>query len=362
LPEAIALYEQVRDAQVKKLGADHPSTLITLDNLSKAYKAAGRLPDAIALFEQVRDARVKKLGADHPSTLVTLSNLARAYRAADRLPLVIALFEQVRDARVKKLGADHPDTLVTLNNLAGAYKAAGRLPEATRLYEQVRDGQVKKLEADHPDALTTLNNLAGAYKAAGRLPDAIPLYEQAATGVAKRQFQHEYAGRIIGNTAAAYEEAGQFDKAEGWRRQWLAVVKERSGADSPAYAGQLAALGPNLLRQKKWTDAESVLRECLAIREKTQPDAWTRFNTMSALGEALAGQEKYDEAKPLLLKGYEGMKQREKTIPKTGGAELRIPEAIDRLIDFYTALNKPDEAAKWRAERARYPGIREPKK
>jgi hypothetical protein len=49
------------------------------------------------------------------------------------------------------------------------------------------------------------------------------------------------------------------------------------------------------------------------------------------------------------------MKQREKTIPRFGGGDLRIPQALDRLIHLYTATNKPDEAKKWRAERAKYP-------
>ena len=64
------------------------------------------------------------------------------------------------------------------------------------------------------------------------------------------------------------------------------------------------------------------------------------------------------EAEPLLLKGYEGMKQREKTIPPPGAT--RIPEALDRLIGLYTATDKPDEATKWRAERAKYPNVAPP--
>jgi hypothetical protein len=32
-------------------------------------------------------------------------------------------------------------------------------------------------------------------------------------------------------------------------------------------------------------------------------------------------------------------------------AAKRIPEAIERLIELYTATNKLDEAAKWQAER-----------
>ena len=33
----------------------------------------------------------------------------------------------------------------------------------------------------------------------------------------------------------------------------------------------------------------------------------------------------------------------------------RIPEALDRLIELYTAMNEPVEAARWRAEACRYP-------
>jgi hypothetical protein len=76
------------------------------------------------------------------------------------------------------------------------------------------------------------------------------------------------------------------------------------------------------------------------------------------LGGVLLGQKKYADAEPLLLKGYEGMKLREKTIPPQ--ASSRISEALDRLIELYLATDRPDEAKKWQAERARYqPGKNE---
>jgi serine/threonine-protein kinase len=34
---------------------------------------------------------------------------------------------------------------------------------------------------------------------------------------------------------------------------------------------------------------------------------------------------------------------------------VRLPEALDPLIELYTATNQPDEVKKWRAERAKYP-------
>lgn len=110
-------------------------------------------------------------------------------------------------------------------------------------------------------------------------------------------------------------------------------------------------MGLNLLRQKKWAEAETTLRECLAIREEREPDAWTTFNTRSLLGEALAGQQRFADAEPLLLSGYEGLQAREAKLPKD--AKHRIYEAIERLIALYRSWSKPDAAAKWDAELAK---------
>ena len=52
------------------------------------------------------------------------------------------------------------------------------------------------------------------------------------------------------------------------------------------------------------------------------------------------------------------MKTREKAIPAQ--QSTRMPEALDRLIELYTALNQPDEAKKWQAERAKYPEAKKP--
>jgi hypothetical protein len=72
------------------------------------------------------------------------------------------------------------------------------------------------------------------------------------------------------------------------------------------------------------------------------------INSQSLLGEALLEQQKYAEAEPLLIAGYEGMKQREATIPPQ--AKSQLPMALERLVRLYEAWGKPDEAAKWRQE------------
>ena len=64
------------------------------------------------------------------------------------------------------------------------------------------------------------------------------------------------------------------------------------------------------------------------------------------LGGVLLAQKKYADAEPLLRAGYDGLKERAAKIPPQG--KVRLSEAIQRLIDLYTAWDKPDQAAEWR--------------
>jgi tetratricopeptide (TPR) repeat protein len=216
------------------------------------------------------------------------------------------------------LGLDHHITLGTMRNLALTYQEAGKLDLAVPLYEETLKLRKAKLGLAHPDARESMSDLAGAYQESGKLNLALPLY-----------------------------------------KDLLATARNVSPNDSPQLGGLLAKGGNLLLEAKAFAEAEPLLREGLAIREKTQPDGWSTFNAKSMLGGALVGQKKYVDAEPLLLAGYEGMKQREKAIPPLG--KTRIPRAIDRLIDFYTATNKPDEVKKWRVERAKYPAVARPR-
>jgi tetratricopeptide (TPR) repeat protein len=236
---------------------------------------------------------------------------------------------------------------MTLHNLGIAYQVDGKLPEAIALHEQVRDATMKKFGPDHPSTLSALSELALAYQADGRLPAAIPLFEQAAAGMEKLRFRHEHAGPVLRSTIEAYEKARQLDKAETWQRKWLAVVKEQAGANSTTYADELAALGLLLLDQKKWTEAETSLKECVAFREKNQPDSWATFIAKSMLGGALSGQGKYVEAEPLLLAGYDGMKKLENQI-QPQFRDLPLGDALERLVQLYDALGNKDKAAEWR--------------
>jgi tetratricopeptide (TPR) repeat protein/predicted Ser/Thr protein kinase len=279
LPQAIKLHEEVRAVETERFGADHPKTLTTSHNLALAYNDLGRRDEAIELLRPVFDGRAEKLGVGHPDTTLAASHLTRLYAAAGRLRDAIPMLERVREHEVQTLGADHEYTLMTTNNLSGAYRAAGRLTDALPLIEQVYSAQKKRSGADHPATAVAANNLARTYRDVGDLSQALPLFEAAAAVMERLRFSHEHAADIVLATSRAYERAGRFEAAEGWRRKWVAFLKGRTGGASPDLTRELGALGENLIRQRKWGDAEGFLRECSAAREKKEPGAWTTFDT-----------------------------------------------------------------------------------
>ena len=157
---------------------------------------------------------------------------------------------------------------------------------------------------NHPDTAACRNQLAVAYRLAGRTAEA---------------------GRL-------------FDR----------------NPNSPAHAAALAVRGSMLLlHEKKPAEAELKLRECLTIRQKIQPDDWTTFDTKSLLGEALLDQKKFAEAEPLLLSGYEGMKQREGTIPPQDKPRLtQGPRTSGEALRSLGQERQGDEVAEGTRDRA----------
>jgi hypothetical protein len=99
-----------------------------------------------------------------------------------------------------------------------------------------------------------------------------------------------------------------------------------------------------LLSEENPGEAEWILRESLSIRERIQPNDWTTFDTKSLLGEALLDQEKFADAEPLLVSGYEGLKQRQDRIPSH--ERVRVTRAVGRLVKLYDAWGKKDQAMK----------------
>jgi serine/threonine protein kinase len=352
--QAAPLFEEVLKIAKKRLEPDHPDIFTITNNLLTTYRSTGKRDLELAMRKEMLDLLRVKLGPDHPDTITQMNNLGTAFLYAQKAEQALPLLEEGVQRATAKWGPNDPRTFTASNNLANAYADTGKLEQAIPLFEESLKLTRDKLGPDHFATLHAMNNLGDVYREAGKLGRAVEMLEEAARrGKAHLGIDHLVTRSCLKNLAASYMASGEDAKLVSLLPEFLPGFRTMFAANRQQLAGGLAELGLFLLEHKRWAEAEPLVRECLAIREKTQPDAWTTFNAQSLLGGVLLGQKKYAEAEPLLLQGYEGMKKREKSIPPQGST--RIPEALDRLIELYTAFHKPDEAKKWRAERAKYP-------
>ena len=86
------------------------------------------------------------------------------------------------------------------------------------------------------------------------------------------------------------------------------------------------------------------MREVLEIGRAALPENhWRIFQAQSALGASLVGQGHFEEAEPLVVDAYDHMKD-DQRVP----AEI-VRMTLETVIRLYTAWEKPDEAARYRA-------------
>ncbi len=351
--EAIPLLEELIRLLSTKVGPDDPDTLNSRNNLANAFLDAGRTSDGIALHEETLKLRTTKLGPDHSDTLMSRNNLATAYLDCGRTTEAFALNKENLNLLNSKLGPDHPHALISRHNLANAYLAAGRTNEAITLHEENLKLLTSKLGPDHPNALNSRNNLASAYSAAGRTADTIAMDEGTLRLRTSRLGPyHPDTLRSRHNLANAYLAAGRTAEATTFHEETLNLRTSKLGSDHPDTLTSRNNLARAYDAAGSFARSEPILRECLATRERIQPDDWSTFDTSSQLGGSLLGQKKFAEAEGLVLQGFQGMKARESKIPAP--ARIRLAEAGGRVVKLYEALGQPEKAAEWRKKLGLY--------
>jgi hypothetical protein len=349
--KAISLLAKARATFTAQLGPDHRDTLQSMNNLADAYRFAGKYDLAQELFRETLERRKTRLGADHPDTLQSMHNLALGYRDDSRFDQALPLFEETVRRRKAQLGPDDPNTLNTMNKLADAYRAAGKLDLALPLLEETLTRRKAKLGPDHLDTLESINDLALCYWSLGKVEQALPLSEETLELLkAKVGPDHPHTLREMNNLALVYLDARKLDRAVPLLEDTVKRIKEKSGPEHPETFLYSNNLGRAYLQAGLNAKAERLLRECLAGRDKIEPNAWRTFEAKSMLGAALLGQSRHSEAERLLLAGYQGMKEREATIPRQ--YKVRLLEALQRLVRLYEATGNNEKARDWRKKLA----------
>jgi tetratricopeptide (TPR) repeat protein len=247
------------------------------------------------------------------------------------------------------LPADHPDVATSLNNLGRVLRREQRFAETEPIYREVLALTRRWPSAGNRFLADALFRLGKVLHQQGKLTETADVWREALAIRTKLLGAENPEVSVVRNSLAGVlcEQGGPL-QAETLYRELLRDLRNRLPSDDPRLASALVPLTRRLLSEEKFAEAEPPARECLAIWEKKNPDAWETFNLRSLLGESLLGQKRYGEAEPLLLSGCEGMKQREANISSPNRAYLR--QSLQGIVRLYESIGRTGAASEWRKE------------
>jgi serine/threonine protein kinase/tetratricopeptide (TPR) repeat protein len=312
--EAGALYTQTWEIRKRVLGAEHPDTLMSMFDLASAYQLQGKYAEAGALYTRTLEIRKRVLGAEHPDTLGVMGNLATFYGTQGKYSEFEALNTQILEIRKRVLGTEHPDTLQSMNNLAFAYRGQGRHAEAAALLAQTLEIRKRVLGAEHPETLSAMGNLGDAYRLQGRNAEAVALVAQTLE-IMKRVLGAEHPSTLgtKNNLALAYDCQGKYAEAAAVHAQTVESAKRVFGAEHPSTLRMMSDLAGTCEQLNDFPRAEVIFREVLVSRlRKDGADSTSAAAARAHLGRNLLGQQKFADAMPVLR---DALVIREKKLP-----------------------------------------------
>jgi tetratricopeptide (TPR) repeat protein len=355
--KSLELHEQVLEMRGKSQGAEHRETLNAISKVAYCCFRLGQTERAISLLEKTLEQQRRLLGADTEDTLSTMNCLAVACAHFDRLDLAVRMHEEVLSPVRKRYPPEHLFRLLCQENLARIYFDVGRYAEAIELLRPTVEARRRVQGPQHGQTSRSLHALGCVYYEAGQFTDAIPVFEEA-VDLRRKFLKAEEQGMTqvsMGWLIAAYRYAGQFDKSLSLSQELLDIYRHQTPQNPADIAWAMSAMAAAMLKQEKWSEAEQLLRESLAI----WPDAdgeIGRINAQHLLGAALRGQQKFADAEPLLLEGRTPLLLEARTKMKSFESNPNryrlqcIQETHEQLIGLYEDWGKTEEAAKWRGQ------------
>lgn len=232
-------------------------------------------------------------------------------------------------------GATSPDAGTLAILWADALHEAGRARDAEAAYRLALARLERIREPGQPMIGLALNNLGLNLHEQGRYPEALAALEQAVA--IRTAIGGETGATLVSmtNQAVVLKALGRFDEADALYGRVL-TVRRRGGAPLEL-ATTLNNLGANRLMMARAPEAETALREALALREAGLGGSHPlTAQTLSLLADALAAQGRLETAMMMQRRALEAL--------PAGTHPLDRAAAMINLSDILKSLDRSAEA------------------
>jgi tetratricopeptide (TPR) repeat protein len=349
--DAATAYREALAAARVVLGEDHDDTRALEGNLAEVLNRLAQYPEAEALFRRWLESDRRTRGSRDPRTAMAMNGLGDVLMQQSQFAEAEPLLREALEVRREHQGPNHPETLATLNNLANVLQRQGKTAEALDAMTEVGNVCDKVFGPDHPRTLLVQFNRGAILYKLDRSPEA----ERVLRDVYRRRRRVLPAGNPETASAGAWLamtllDQGKAAEAEPLAREAAKVLRAALPANHPERMTALATAGWALTATGHAAEAEPLLRDALEARQRAhKPDDWRIAQVKSLLGDCLAARGRATEAEPLLLAGHAGLAAAAADAQTTMSPQYRR-HAVTRLVHFYEAAGRPDEAAAWRAK------------
>jgi tetratricopeptide (TPR) repeat protein len=337
LGEAETLLHEAIISEKRFYGEDCPEAAASLNNLARVLGDQGRYPDAEAAHREAIAMARKLMGGESPQLATFLSNFAATLSADGKFAEAEACCQDALAIQRKRLSPDHPAVADTLNELGATLGRQNKYAEAEQAHREALAIRKKKLDEAHPLVVVSLGNLANSLYRQSKYAEAEPLcreiLQRHGTSLHPDQDPAANLARLLSDWAWA---------------------EHGSNSGTPTQSGTKP--GP-----AEWArEAESLLRDCLAIRLRdTNSTGWRAQDARSRLGGALVSvavcepaltpdlvQSKLTEAESLLLEASGRLQ------PSNKAPRWAKSDALERLVRLYEAWDSaaPNTAKSAQAE------------
>ncbi|MEM8600080.1 MAG: tetratricopeptide repeat protein [Bacteroidota bacterium] len=268
------------------------------DQVARWHASSGSIATADSLAQQALVSARQVHRGDHQRIAELLDLHAGILRERERFAAADSL-EQEAIAMARRVGLDPSlDLAIYYNNLALSYHEQGRRLEAAPLYRQAVDMMVAAEGEGHPYVATMRHNLAGLYRGMLLLEESEELY-RTMLAHERRLYpgDHPNLAAALSNLGLTLKERGRYAECLALQDSAVAMMTRVYGEDHPntLYRERIRVLALN--QAARWTEGEAGARALLArLQAMGAMQSNTARVSFRALGEALRGQGRYDEA------------------------------------------------------------------
>jgi serine/threonine protein kinase/TolA-binding protein len=334
LQDSLRIQRQLPHDDTAALGSIVTEIAIALREQGRIEESDGYFAEGLEISRRAQGQRSEP----YAKLLVDLGRLEKLRsnpkQALKYLEEALQLTRRLRGERDRDVGAilgEISNVKIWSDDLQGAEQAARA---AVDIYKSAQEGDPDRVMADY--------YLADILFFRGRIADSATLFERA---LAAQRHLYGTSSRAVADTLAALAQVriaqGNTPEAEKLTREALAIHQD-SGSTAHLQIGYLQTMLATVeSRQGRFKEAEQVLRDTLVLYSQNVPrDHQYVASAEHYLGEALLAQNKFREAEVVLIAATERWK-------RSGAPPWRSARSASALGEALNGLGRTDEAERY---------------